>query len=108
MEALHKLKRLPHLKLAGVLVGLNILDAILTQMAINNGMGETNLIMRYLLEQFGMGAWVIKITWAIGLVAIALWAGSNHPRALKIALIIFIVVFSVVCLRNGIGLIRVL
>jgi hypothetical protein len=100
-ELLYKVKRLEHIKLVIVFVALNILDAILTDIALNAGGIEFNPIMRPLWEQARWIAWSVEIgstlVVALAFILLAIYA----PRLTKVFLIVSIVYMAAVCIYNG-------
>jgi len=89
-------------------VGLNILDMGLTQIILNLGGSELNRIMQYSLSQSLGLAWCIKLISVIAVTLVFLWCATMHPRPIKIAFIGLIVFMSIVCLYNGIVLVKFL
>ena len=73
MEMVKGIKNLGHIKLAVIVVGLAILDVVLTPIGINNGAHEINPIMCYFLEHLGWVAWVIKLTITTVGMLLLLW-----------------------------------
>ena len=103
-ELLYKVKSLEHLKLAIVFVVLNILDAVLTNVILAEGGRELNPIMRFLFEQPKWVAWVFEVGGTIIITFALLLIATAYPRQIKIVFISLVILMSVVCLYNGIGL----
>ena len=104
MQAISKIKSLEHIKLVIVFVALNMLDAILTNIALNIGAVEVNPITRYLFEQARGIFWTFEIG-STALVVFIFWIlGMFSPRMMKIVLIVSIIYMTVVCLWNGLCL----
>lgn len=106
-KELHKVKSLGHLKLAVIVFGLSIVDIVLTQITLNSGGYESNPIMRYLLGQFGWGAWAIKLVAIATAIIIFLWHAPEYPHLAKMVFIALIVFISTICIFNTIQLIIV-
>lgn len=106
MELLHKVRNLEHIKLAAVFVGLNIVDAVLTEIIMDGGGSELNPMMRYFLGQPRWVFWTVKLGGSIILASTFLLCATVYPRLIKIILIFLVILGTVVCLLNGIGLLR--
>jgi len=103
-ELLYKVKSLEHIKLAAIFVGLNMVDAILTNIALNAGGIELNPIMRYLWEQPNWIPWTFEIGSTIFAAFGLLILATYMPRLIKVVLIVAIIYMAAVCLYNVVGL----
>lgn len=107
MEAIKKIKSLEHIKLVVVFVALNIVDAGLTNIALNIGAVEVNPVTRYLFEQARGIFWTFEIG-STALVVFIFWIlGMFSPRVMKILLIVSIIYMTVVCLWDGLCLFNI-
>ena len=102
MEKTNCLRNKKIVGLAGIFVGLNVLDATLTTLAIGIGGYELNPIMRYFLEQPKETFVGTKIGIALVFALILLLASTRFK--VKRILSILVVCMTVICLFNGIGL----
>ena len=100
-ELLYRVKRLEHIKLVIVFFTLNMLDAILTDIAINAGGTEFNPIMRPLWEQARWIAWSVEIGSSTVVSFAFLLLAIYVPRLTKVFLIVSIIYMATVCLWNG-------
>ena len=85
-------------------MGLNILDAILTNAILASGGTELNPIMRYFFEQPKWVAWTFEIGGTMVITFGLLLLAVFSPRLIKGVFIALIVLMAFVCLYNGIGL----
>ena len=109
MEAIQKIKRLHHLKLAAIFVGLNIVDGLLTGILAGQGGYELNPITRIVLAQnLAWAYWAFKIGRTLICTAALLFLASVYPRQMGKVFIIVIIVTSGVCLFNLMGLLGVI
>jgi len=104
VEAVTRIKNLEHVKLAIAFVGLNVLDAILTNAILSRGGIELNPLMRYLFGQPKWVAWTFEIGGTIVVTFAFLLIATVYPRLVKIIFIALIVLMSAVCLYNVVGL----
>jgi len=94
--------------LAACFVGLNVLDAFLTKMAIDRGVGiELNPIMKLFVGQPLLKFIGIKVGLAVGIAAILILAAKDFPNPVRRILIALVVCTVGICLFNGIPLILV-
>jgi hypothetical protein len=107
-ELLYKVKHLEHIKLAIVVMGLNILSMAITQLTLNNGGYEINPAMRYLFEQSHWIAWVSKLGGVAIVMFAFLWCATIFPRLMKVIFISLVIFTIAICLHDSIGLIRLL
>ena len=107
-ELVYKIKRLEHIKLLIVFVVLNMLDAILTNIALNFGAVEVNPVTRYLFEQARGIFWTFEIGTTIFVVFAFLLLANYSPRVMKIVLIVSVIYMTAVCLWNGLCLFKLI
>jgi len=100
-ELLYRVKRLEHIKLAIVFVALNVLDAVLTDIALNAGKTEFNPIMRPLWEQARWIAWSVEIGSTVVIAFAFLVLATYSPRFIKVVLIVWTIYMAAVCIYNG-------
>jgi len=108
MEAIQKIKRLHHIKLAAIFVGLNIMDGLFTWILAGQGGYELNPITRIVLAQnLAWAYWTFKIGRTLVCTALLLFLANIFPRQTGKVFIIVIIVTSGVCLFNLMGLLGV-
>lgn len=109
MEAIQKIRRLQHIKLATIFVGLNIVDGLITWILVGQGGYELNPITRIVLAQNAAWAyWGYKVGRTLICAAALLFLASVYPKQMGKVFIIVIIVTSGVCLFNLMGLLGVM
>jgi hypothetical protein len=103
-DLLCRVRRFENIKLVVAFIVLNILDAILTNVALKAGGIESNPIMRYLREQGTGLTWGVEIGSAIVVAFAFLVLATYSPRFIKIVLIVAVIYMAAVCLWGGIAL----
>ena len=91
--------------LAIAFVLLNIVDAALTLLAVDNGATELNPIMRTLLEQPSWVFWSSKISWTLVFTLALIIAARKWPNPVKRILTVLVIITAVVCLLNLTGVV---
>lgn len=94
--------------LAACFIGLNILDALLTKIAIGSGQGaELNPIMKLLLERPAYEFMIIKIGLAMVFAAAIVIAAQKFPGQTRRILTALVACMTGICLFNGIPLVLI-
>ncbi len=93
--------RLIALSVAFVL--LNVLDAFLTLLAIDNGATELNPIMRALLAQPEWVFWSSKISWTLVFTLALIIAAGKWLNPVKRILTVLVIITAGICLLNLMG-----
>lgn len=91
--------------LSAAFVLLNILDAFLTLMALENGAVELNPIMKVLLSQPDWVFWSSKISWALVFTLALVVASRRWPRPVNRILTALVCATAVICLLNLMGVV---
>ena len=94
-----------NLKLAIAFVVLNIVDAAVTQIVINNGGLELNPIIGIVLRQPFWVFWWFKVSLALIVVLALLIVANKYPRSINRILIGLVIGMAGVCVFNGVGLV---
>lgn len=97
--------KMPNLNRAKILLALNILDAVLTRIAIDYYEGvELNPIIGQLAHS-QLSFWAYKVLVPLGIVAVLLAISTKYPKAIRRILIGLIVGMCLICLWNTVALI---
>jgi uncharacterized membrane protein len=89
--------------LAAIFSGLNVLDGLLTKVALVNGY-EANPIMRLLLSYPDWAFWTFKVVAGIAVVLILWKLRFKYPTSTRRMLTMLTVAMAIVCLWNVVGL----
>lgn len=92
--------------LAACFIGLNVLDAFLTRIAVGNGGTELNPLMRLLLEQPTQFL-VIKIGLAVFFATMLVLVAKKRSNQVRRILTILVACMAGICLFNGIPLVLI-
>jgi len=95
--------RLAILAIAFIL--LNVLDAQLTLLAVENGATELNPIMRVLLAQPDWVFWSSKISWALVFTLALIIAARKWSGPVARILMVLVGAIGVICILNLVGVV---
>ena len=99
---------MPNRALAATFVGLNVLDAALTQHIVGSGLGtEFMPLMRHLLKYSLLDFWLVKAGGSVLFATILVLLSKRFEASIRRVLQVLVLLMVLICLINIVGLILV-